>query len=79
VAWSDVEEDGASEDGAEEVLGGGVSIGGRTGKALHSKATTCMPSCAYVTDPSLSALATAPNSESGPIVPPGAPRAFAAS
>jgi hypothetical protein len=82
------EEDGIPEDGADGVSvvtdedvpsGAGVSMGGRTGRALQSNATTCMPSCANVTDPSLSVLELAPNSESGPTVPPGAPRTFAAS
>jgi hypothetical protein len=74
-------DDGAAESDAEEDVppGAGVSMGGKTGRALQSNATTCMPSCANVTDPSLSVLEAAPNKESGPTVPPGAPRASAAS
>jgi hypothetical protein len=73
-------EDGVSADAEEDVPpGAGVSMGGRTGRELQSNATTCIPPCANVTDPSLSVLEAAPNSESGPTVPPGAPRTFAAS
>lgn len=74
------EADGVSVDADEDMPpSAGVSMGGRTGRALQSKATTCMPSCANVMDPSLSVFEAAPNRESGPTVPPGAPRTFAAS
>ena len=56
-----------------------MSMGGKIGSRLQSNATTCMPSWAYVTDPSFPVVATAPNNESGPIVPPGPARALAAS